>query len=114
MRDLTQNTTLKEIQQTGKMTQSNGGCAKPAGIDESRRKQERMIAELRQIDSLLIAFSGGADSAYLAWAAHQALGKRALAVTALSASFSEHDREEAQRFAVATGIQHECIRTEEF
>ncbi len=73
-----------------------------------------MIAELRQIDSLLIAFSGGADSAYLAWVAHQALGKRALAVTALSASFSEHDREEAQRFAAAAGIHHECIRTEEF
>ena len=114
MRDLTQNTPLKEIQEPQKTTQSSGACAKPAEIEESRRKQERMIAELRQIDSLLIAFSGGADSAYLAWAAHQALGKRALAVTALSASFSEHDREEAQRFAAAAGIRHECIRTEEF
>ncbi len=114
MRDPTQNTTLKEIQQTEEMTRSNSGFAEPGGIEESRRKQERMIAELRQIDSLLIAFSGGADSAYLAWVAHQALGERALAVTALSASFSEHDREEAQRFAAAAGIQHECIRTEEF
>lgn len=117
MRDPTQNPTLKEIQQTRKMAQLNGACAELAGLaelDESRRKQERMLADLRQIDSLLIAFSGGADSAYLAWAAHQALGKRALAVTALSASFSEHDREEAQRFAAATGLRHECIRTEEF
>lgn len=114
MRDLTQNPTLKTIQEMGRTKQSDGDCAEPAGIDESRHKQERMIAELRQIDSLLIAFSGGADSAYLAWAAHQALGKRALAVTALSASFSEHDREEAQRFAAAAGIRHECIRTEEF
>ncbi|MGB6823618.1 MAG: ATP-dependent sacrificial sulfur transferase LarE [Candidatus Acidiferrales bacterium] len=114
MRDPTQNTTLKEIQQTEEMTRSTSGFAEPGGIEESRRKQERMISELRQIDSLLIAFSGGADSAYLAWVAHQALGERALAVTALSASFSEHDREEAQRFAAAAGIQHECIRTEEF
>ena len=114
MRDLTQNTTLKTIQETGKMRQSNGACAEFAGIEESRHKQARMIADLRQTDSLMIAFSGGADSAYLAWAANQALGKRALAVTALSASFSEHDREQAQGFAAAAGIRHECIRTEEF
>ena len=114
MRDLTQNTPLKEIQQPQKMTQSSGACAELADLKESRRKQERMLAELRQIDSLLIAFSGGADSAYLAWAAHQALGEKSLAVTALSPSFSEHDREEAQRFAAAAGIRHECIRTEEF
>ena len=114
MRDLTQNPTLKMIQGMGRTAQSDSGRAEPAGIEQSRRKQERMVTALRQIDSLLIAFSGGADSAYLAWGAHQALGKRALAVTALSASFSAHDREEAQRFAAATGIRHECIRTEEF
>ncbi|HEV2616618.1 MAG TPA: ATP-dependent sacrificial sulfur transferase LarE [Candidatus Acidoferrales bacterium] len=114
MHDLTQNTSLKEIRASGKIPQPDGASAEPAGIEESRHKQERMLAELRNTDSLLIAFSGGADSAYLAWAANQALGKRALAVTALSASFSEHDREEAQRFAAAAGIRHECIRTEEF
>ena len=77
------------------------------------RKQDKMLAELRPLGSLLVAFSGGADSAYLAWAAHQALGERALAVTALSASFSEHDRRESQRFAAAAGIRHECIDTDE-
>ncbi|HEV2303939.1 MAG TPA: ATP-dependent sacrificial sulfur transferase LarE, partial [Candidatus Acidoferrales bacterium] len=50
----------------------------------------------------------------LAWAAHQALGARALAITALSPSFSEHDRRESQRFASATGIRHELIDTQEF
>lgn len=77
-------------------------------------KQEALLAGLRPFASLLVAFSGGADSAYLAWAAHQALGDRALAVTALSASFSEHDRRESARFAAAAGIRHECIETEEF
>ena len=58
-------------------------------------KEQRLFDSLRSLDSLLVAFSGGADSAYLAWAAHGALGDRALSVTALSASFSRHDREQA-------------------
>lgn len=78
------------------------------------RKQEQMLAALRPLGSLLVAFSGGADSAYLAWAAHQALDERVLAVTAVSASFSEHDRRESERFAAATRIRHECIATDEF
>jgi pyridinium-3,5-biscarboxylic acid mononucleotide sulfurtransferase len=77
-------------------------------------KQERLFAALQGIDSLLIAFSGGADSAYLAWAAHQNLGERALAVTALSASFSRHDRDQAEAFAGTTGVRHEFIETHEF
>jgi|SRR5215469_181604 len=78
------------------------------------RKQDELLGALRPLDSLLVAFSGGADSAYLAWAAHQALGDRALAITALSPSFSEHDRRESQNFAAAAGIRHECIETDEF
>jgi len=77
-------------------------------------KQSRLIENLRALDSLLIAYSGGADSAYLAWAAHQALGQRALAVTALSASYSRHDCEQAEACARAASFRHEFIRTEEF
>jgi uncharacterized protein len=47
----------------------------------------------------------------LSWAAHQVLGPRALAVTALSASFSAHDREQVERFLGHTGIAHEFIET---
>jgi uncharacterized protein len=89
-------------------------AAAPA-VDESRAlsKQENLLAALRRLDSVLVAFSGGADSAYLAWAAHQALGERALAITALSASFSRHDREQAEAFVAATGVRHEFIATHE-
>jgi uncharacterized protein len=78
------------------------------------RKEEQLFGSLRTLDSLLIAFSGGADSAYLAWAAHSAIGVRALSVTALSASFSRHDREQADKFVRETGIHHEFIETREF
>jgi pyridinium-3,5-biscarboxylic acid mononucleotide sulfurtransferase len=77
-------------------------------------KQHLLLASLRAVDSLLIAFSGGADSAYLAWAAHSALGERALSITALSASFSQHDREQAAEFVRSAGVRHEFIETREF
>jgi len=77
-------------------------------------KQERLFASLRGLDSLLVAFSGGTDSSYLAWAAHHALGERSLAVTALSASFSRYDREQAEAFVRSTGVRHEFIETREF
>jgi uncharacterized protein len=84
-------------------------------LDEcTAEKERRLLDSLRSLDSLLVAFSGGADSAYLAWAAHKALGLRALAVTALSASFSAHDREQALAFARSAGLRHECIETREF
>ena len=89
--------------------------AKLATVEsDTLQKQELLFAALRGIDSLLVAFSGGADSAYLAWAAHQVLGERALAVTALSASFSRHDREQAETFVRSSGVRHQFIETHEF
>jgi uncharacterized protein len=78
------------------------------------RKQEALLRQLGALDSLLVAYSGGVDSAYLAWAAHRALGTRALAVTAISASFSVHDRAQAERCAREAGFAHEFISTDEF
>jgi pyridinium-3,5-biscarboxylic acid mononucleotide sulfurtransferase len=77
-------------------------------------KQELLIARLHALGSVVVAFSGGADSAYLAWAAHRALGERALAVTALSPSLSAHDRQQAAKFAREVGFRHEFIETREF
>src|ERR1700752_3588229 len=80
----------------------------------SLQKQNILFDKLRACDSLLVAFSGGADSAYLAWSASQVLAQRALAVTALSPSFSRHDREQAEAFVRASGVRHEFIDTHEF
>jgi pyridinium-3,5-biscarboxylic acid mononucleotide sulfurtransferase len=85
-------------------------------LDESiaREKQGKLFHALQRLDSVLVAFSGGADSAYLAWAAHQSLHRRALAITALSPSFSAYDREQAKQFLRDTGIRHEFVETREF
>lgn len=64
--------------------------------------------------SVIIAYSGGADSAYLAWAAHRVLGRNALAVTADSASLPESHRRDAEEFARTWGIHHEYVDTHEF
>ena len=89
-------------------------AAAPAvDVPQALGKQENLFASLRRLDSVLVAFSGGADSAYLAWAAHQILGDRALAITALSASFSRHDREQSENFILSTGLRHQFIETRE-
>ncbi len=82
-----------------------------AGI--SIEKQARLIENLRGLSSVIIALSGGADSAYLAWATHQALGERALCVTAISASFSAYDREQVENFLRAIGVRHQFVETQE-
>ncbi|MBZ5502768.1 MAG: ATP-dependent sacrificial sulfur transferase LarE [Acidobacteriia bacterium] len=85
-----------------------------AGEALALEKQGHLLDALRNAGPLLVALSGGADSAYLAWAAQQALGESALAVTALSPSFSLHDREQAEGFVRATRLRHEFIQTREF
>ena len=76
-------------------------------------KEGLLIARLGALPSLIVALSGGADSAYLAWAAHRALGERALSVTALSASFPAYDREQVEALVRAAGLRHEFIETQE-
>jgi pyridinium-3,5-biscarboxylic acid mononucleotide sulfurtransferase len=76
-------------------------------------KEYALLERLGELPSLLIAVSGGADSAYLAWAANQALGKRSLSVTAISPSYSAYDRAELQKFIAHTGVRHEFVGTHE-
>ena len=76
-------------------------------------KEQFLFSNLANLPSLIVALSGGADSAYLAWAAHHVLGERALSVTALSASYSAHDREQLDKFLQTTGVRQEFIETHE-
>jgi len=84
-----------------------------AGEADADAKEAALLARLAALPSLVIAVSGGADSAYLAWAASQALGEKALSVTAISASFSAHDRAELEKFIVQSGVRHEFVETHE-
>jgi len=86
---------------------------KSLGLGGLLKKQRQLLANLGSLDSVIVALSGGADSAYLAWAAYRALGKRALAVTALSESFSAHDREQTELFLRAAHVSHEFVKTRE-
>ncbi|HYL86474.1 MAG TPA: ATP-dependent sacrificial sulfur transferase LarE [Candidatus Angelobacter sp.] len=79
-------------------------------VDE---KELALLSRLAEIPSLIVALSGGADSAYLAWAAHRALGQRALAVTALSPSFPSHDRQVVEQFVKDLALHHEFAATHE-
>jgi len=90
----------------------NRPCAGEPALLE--RKQERLFELLRSLKRVIVAYSGGTDSAYLAWAAHQVLGEDALAVTADSASLPESHRREAEQLARSLGLRHEFIRTSEF
>jgi pyridinium-3,5-biscarboxylic acid mononucleotide sulfurtransferase len=83
------------------------------GLANASVKEASLLARLAGLPSLVIAVSGGADSAYLAWAAHRALGAKALSITAISASFSAHDRAELEKFVAQTGVRHEFVETHE-
>jgi pyridinium-3,5-biscarboxylic acid mononucleotide sulfurtransferase len=86
--------------------------AEVAGM-RAEEKEQLLLSRLSEIPSLLIALSGGADSAYLAWAAHRALGQHALSLTALSPSFAEYDRQQVRDFVKSCRLRHEFIETRE-
>lgn len=81
---------------------------------ELDRKQAVLFGILRNLRRVIVAYSGGTDSAYLAWAAHKVLGEHAVAVTADSPSIPASHKRDAEAFARACGFSHQFIQTYEF
>lgn len=78
-----------------------------------RLKKENLIRRLSQLDSLLVAFSGGVDSSFLLAVAHQTLGKGVVAATATSTTYPSREREEAIEFIRVRGIEHIVFPSDE-
>jgi uncharacterized protein len=80
------------------------------GLDE---KYQKLLAILVRLDAAAVAFSGGVDSSFLCYAAREALGDRAVAVTVHSPLLPQSEREDAARVAAQVGIEHILVEEED-
>jgi len=83
-------------------------------LNELERQREKLLGVFAPWPGVAVAFSGGVDSSVVAKAAQLALGNKAIAVTADSASVPRSEIADAKRLAAIIGIRHEIVRTAEF
>src|ERR1700744_2745092 len=95
------------------MNQNSGTEATLAPAVSLEEKERALHARLRSLKSVIVAYSGGVDSAYLAYAAHSVLGPQMLAVIAASASLARSQFSDALDFAQEHGIPLQSIETHE-
>ena len=82
-------------------------------LTEASQKEHRLEEILRELQSVVVGFSGGVDSAYLAYMANRVLGKNALCVTAISPSYPTFQKKETADFVEAFGLNHFIVESEE-
>lgn len=99
--------------QTGKPELDHGDNAADQSPDLATSKLLALEGQLRSLEGLMVAYSGGVDSAFLAATAHRVLGDKMLAVLADSPSLARRDLHEARDFALAQEIPLHVIATEE-
>ena len=81
---------------------------------ETKERYEKLRDILKEMGSVVIGFSGGVDSTFLSYTAHDVLGDKALAVTAVSPTLPESEEQDARDMAASIGIRHLVVHSTEF
>jgi uncharacterized protein len=91
----------------------DGTALRGAVPSETAAKEAHLLDVVAALDSTIVAFSGGVDSAYMAAVATRVLGRAALCITADSPSYPDRHRQLALRSAQVLGLHHEIVHTDE-